>query len=294
VQSYLRSAGLTVTTSSAPFLVRAIGSSQRVEAAFRTSLSTYRNSAGVRYYANSAAVQLPASIAPDVLGVVGLTNTARLHSMIARPAGLRRTTEKADGSKRTSCEMGYSTAAEIFSQEATSSTGFFLPVGYGAGPGCTGMTPAQVNSIYQAPQVGRRGKGAGITMGLFELSAYQASDIDTWAHMVYGRDYHPSLLNINVDAGPLHPRCPAGDQCPADINGYFGDDEVDRDIETDLTVAPDVRRVEVYNAPDDTTGQTYLDEYAAIAARKRQHAEQPVRSHQFRPAGAGLVPDRRH
>ncbi len=104
-----------------------------------------------------------------------------------------------------------------------------------------------------------------MTIGLFELSAYRRSDIGTWARHFYGPRYHPHLVNINVDGGPVHPKCPSGDSCPADINGYSGDIETAGDIEADLAIAPDARRVEVYNAPQDTTGQTSLAEYAAIA-----------------------------
>ena len=68
-----------------------------------------------------------------------------------------------------------------------------------------------------------------------------------------------------MDGGPLHPACPVGDTCPPDFNGYSGDIEVDADIETQLSVAPDVSRVVVYNAPNDETGQTVLDEYTRIA-----------------------------
>src|ERR1044071_433229 len=78
VASYLRHAGLTVRPSSSPFLVRATGSSDRVSAAFHTTLRNYRNKKGTRYYQNTSAVRLPATIARSVQGVTGLTNTVRL------------------------------------------------------------------------------------------------------------------------------------------------------------------------------------------------------------------------
>jgi subtilase family serine protease len=262
VAAYLRSAGLTVAGSSSPFLVRAAGSSRQVESAFRTSLSSYRDAEGVRYFANSMAVWLPAGIARDVLGVVGLTNTVRLRSMLMRPYG---SPQPAGGHASAVCDSSYPTAAQLFS-ELSSGQQVYPVVGYGAGPGCSGLTPSQINSIYGAPHAGPHGEGAGVTIGLFELSAYQPSDPSTWARYFYGPGYHPPhLVNISVDGGPLNPACPAGDQCPADYNGYSGDIEVDGDIEMDLAVAPDARQIEVYNAPGDTTGQTSLDEYAAIA-----------------------------
>jgi subtilase family serine protease len=262
ITKYLESAGLKVVKSSSPFLIRATGSSQRIEAALRTSLSTYRDPNGVSYYANSSAVRLPSGISRDVLGVVGLTNTVRLRSMTVRQSNPQLPMGRASSASNASCETGYVTTAQLFNAV---SNGIGFPYGYGGGPGCSGLTPSQVNSIYGAPHAGRRGKGAGVTVGLFELSYYQASDIDTWAHQFYGAHYAPPLRNVIVDGGPLTPICPTGDTCPPSFNGYAGDIEVDADIEVSLAVAPDARRIEVYNAPNDFTGQTELDEYTAIA-----------------------------
>jgi subtilase family serine protease len=265
VANYLKSAGLKIAGSPSPFLIRATGSSQRIDSAFRTSLSTYKDRQGIRYFSNSSAVKLPTTISGDVLGVVGLTNTVRMHTALARQANPQLRLGKAaarSSSSDASCETGYVTSAELFDL-VTNGVGFNY--GYGGGPGCAGLTPSQVNSIYGAPRVGSSGKGAGVTLGLFELSAYQLSDIDTWAHQFYGSDYNPPMHNIIVDGGPLNPICPTGDECPAEYNGYSGDIEVDADIEVSLAVAPDASRIEMYEAPNDYTGQTELDEYTAIA-----------------------------
>ncbi len=80
VVRYLRGQGLSVGRSASPFLIRATGSTGRIEAAFRTRLSTYRDARGVEYFANSSAVRLPAAISGGVLGVIGLTNTVREHA----------------------------------------------------------------------------------------------------------------------------------------------------------------------------------------------------------------------
>ena len=102
-------------------------------------------------------------------------------------------------------------------------------------------------------------------MAVFELSAYNHSDITTWAHTFYGSHYSARLVDINVDGGPLAPntkQCPVGDTC---VYGYGGDDEVEADIEQELSIAPDANSVRVYNSPNDFTGQTELDQYATIA-----------------------------
>jgi subtilase family serine protease len=260
VARYLRGQGLSVRPAASPFLIRASGSSGRVEMAFRTSLSRFRSPRGVGYFANSSAVRLPASISGGVLGVIGLTNTLREHSD-AIPATGAHPVIKAH-SHDGGCEASYPSTAELF---AFVNNGTSYPYGYGGGPDCTGLTPSQISSIYNAPNVGPRGEGAGVTEAVYELSGYLPSDISTWAHTFYGAGYTPPLSNRLVDGGPLNPQCPSGDSCPPSFNGYAADLEVNLDIETELAIAPDLKNLIVYNAPNDTTGQTELDEYIAMA-----------------------------
>ncbi|MGD0705928.1 MAG: S53 family peptidase [Trebonia sp.] len=269
VTAYLRGEGLAVSSTDSPFLIRATGSSAKITAAFHTGLSNFVDPRGTHYYSNSASVRLPASVASAVEGVVGLTNTERLQASAIRPA--TGTAAKASsnsraaaksGSSSASCETGYVTTAELFDLV---SNGTNFPYGYGGGPGCSGLTPSQTNSMYGAPFASPRTEGAGVTAAVFELSAYQQSDIGTWAHYFYGRNYNPPLTDVTVDGGPLAPVCPAGDTCPPEYEGYSGDIEVDADIEMSLAVAPDVKHLIVYNAPNDYTGQTELDEYTTIA-----------------------------
>jgi subtilase family serine protease len=260
VERYLRAHGMVLERSSSPFFVRAAGSSDATAAAFRTDLRTYRDRRGISYFSNATAVRLPAGIARGVTGVIGLSNTIRdqagaMHNSVQR--GLGRF-----GGGSPSCETPYPSVAELANAVLT---GVNFPYGYGGGPGCSGLTPTQTNSIYDAPHAGPGGQGAGANLAVFELSAYQGSDIDTWAHQFYGRGYNPQLVNINVDGGPLAPVCPAGDSCEPANQAYAGDIEVDADIEMSLAIAPDVSHLLVYNAPNDETGQTELDEYTAIA-----------------------------
>jgi subtilase family serine protease len=263
VTAYLQGEGLTVRPTLTPFLLRATGSSAHVDAAFATTIDRYRNAKGVSFYANATPTSVPASLASRVLGVVGLTNTVRLQpGYQLTPA---RSPGHGHGSGEPSCEIPYPTT--LAQLQAIPLSGPFN--GYGGGPGCSGLTPSQTNSIYNAPNAGPSAKGAGATVAVFELSAYNSSDISTWARTFYGPRYHPRLVNINVDGGPLAPntsQCPTADTC---FYGYGGDIEVEADIEQDLTIAPDTNSVLVYNAPNDETGQTELDEYATIANQDR-------------------------
>jgi subtilase family serine protease len=255
VADYLRESGLDVEQTSSPFLLRVSSTSSMMERTFRTALHTYRNRNNVTYFSNVSEIQFPEGLASAVLGVVGLSNTVRLQSQTVRPA--KHTTPTVPN-----CETPYVTTAELFNA-VNNNVGF--PYGYGGGPGCNGLTPSQDNAIYGAPQRGASGEGNGVTLAVFELSAYQQSDIATWARYFYGPGFKPPLKNITVDGGPLSPVCPMGDQCPPQYNGYSGDIEVDADIEMQLAIAPHARQILVYNAPNDFTGQTALDEYTKIA-----------------------------
>jgi subtilase family serine protease len=259
VASYLSGSGLTVEASPSPFLVRATGSSAQVSSAFDTTISNYVDPRGIEYYSNSAPVSLPSTIAGDALGVIGLTNTVRDSQSVVPTNNVLRPLAKQTATS--GCETPYPTKEQLFGVLAGES----FPYGYGGGPGCSGLTPSQTNSIYGAPNVGPRGKGEGVKLAVFELSAYQQSDIDTWAHQFYGPGYTPPLENITVDGGPLNPVCPNGDTCPPEYNYYSGDIEVDADIETQLAISPDAQNILVYEAPNDFTGQTELDLYHAIA-----------------------------
>jgi subtilase family serine protease len=256
ITDYLTASGLQVQQSSSPFLLRVSGSSSLIESAFKTTLHTYRNRKGITYFSNAAEVQMPENLAAGVLGIVGLSNTVRLQSKIVRPS------KQSAPPPVPSCETPYVTAAELFNLV---DNGVGFPYGYGGGPGCNGLTPSQTNSIYGAPDLGPAAQGAGVDLAVFELSAYQHSDIDTWAAYFYGHAFKPPLVDITVDGGPLAPICPTGDECPAQYNGYSGDVEVDADIEMQLAISPKAKHILVYNAPNDYTGQTELDEYTRIA-----------------------------
>ena len=265
VTSFLSASGLKVLPSNSPFLVRATGSSMLVAGAFHTTLSTFKDPQGIKYFSNSTPVMMPGGIAGDTLGVIGLSNTSRPFqtTSIHRVKGTQRPLGAFLGPNRNSCETPYVTKQQLFNA-VNNGTGFAY--GYGGGPDCAGLTPSQTNSIYHAPNLGPRAQGQGVTLGLFELSLYQQSDIDTWAHQFYGPGYTPPLVNVNVDGGPgSGMMCPSGDTCPPSFNYYAGDIEVDADIENQLAVSPDASQLIVYNAPNDFTGQTELDEYTAIA-----------------------------
>ena len=239
VTGALRAAGLAVSATRSPFLLRATGSSAQVQRTFATTILRYRSARGTSFHANASSIEVPSSIAADVLGVVGLTNTVRLHPAYVRTA----------------------TAAIALGRKVPR---------YGAGPHGSGLSPQQVRSLYSADALfakGPRGQGEGTVSAVFELSGYTQHDITVFAHTFLGEGYTPPLRNVNVDGGPVHGTCPKHDHCFRHDFSY--DIEVVADIEAQLGMAPAVNRLLVYNAPNDFTGQTSLDEYQRIASDDR-------------------------
>ncbi len=242
VSNFLKTAGLKLASSPSPFLMRATGSTAQVEAAFRTSVNDYTAANGQRFFQNASAIQIPASLSNIVTSVSGLYNTVRLHSDY------------------------------VITREAAQHSGKAVPH-YGAGPGGSGLTPSQTASLYNATpvyQLGSRGEGKGATLAVFELSGYTESDITAYEHQFFGASENVKLVNINVDGGPVTPVCPVNDICGPNYDGsvgadYSGDIEVEADLETQIGLAPKINRVLVYNAPNDETGQTGVDEYFRIA-----------------------------
>ena len=123
VASYLAGEGLTVASTSSPFLLSVTGSSTKITAAFHTSLSNYVDPRGIRYFQNSRTLQVPTSIVSDIQGVVGLTNTVREHSGVVKPLTGKAAASSAAASA--SCETGYVTKAQLF---ACGQQGDQLPV----------------------------------------------------------------------------------------------------------------------------------------------------------------------
>ncbi|HEX4203549.1 MAG TPA: S53 family peptidase [Ktedonobacteraceae bacterium] len=248
VRSFLEHAGLTVVASPTPFLERATGTTAQVETAFHTRINNYTAATGESFFQNDSAIQVPSNLSGMVDAVSGLSNTNVLHTHY------------------------------MTTRHAAQMAGKAIPK-YGAGPGGSGLTPSQLAGIYDANPVyqqGDSGKGKGATLAVFELSGYTPNDITTYEHHFFGPSVNVPLVDINVNGGPVTPVCPAGDHCgPFTASGrcvngcnsadYSGDDEVEADIETQIALAPKADRILVYNAPNDETGLTTINEYFKIA-----------------------------
>ena len=214
-ESFLTSAGLHLIASPDTTLLVATGTTSQVEATFHTTINDYSLTNGNQYYANTLDVEVPNSLSQAVLGVFGLSNFATMqpHDMIDAKAN---------------ANMG--------------------PPPYGGGPFGSGLTPSQVTSIYDATPVFKKlhDTGQGVTLAVFELAGYTASDISK-----YEDHYHlnnVSLVNKLVLGG---------------ATSHNGAAEVELDIELQIAMAQGVDQLLVYQSPNTELG--VLAQYLQIA-----------------------------
>ncbi len=129
------------------------------------------------------------------------------------------------------------------------------PPAYGGGPFGSGLTPSQIAGIYNATPVYNtlKNKGQGISLAVFELSGYLRKDITAYENQY--KLPHVPLIDKLVQGGPV----------PITAGGSpdYGAAEVELDIELQIALAPGIKHLLVYNAPNSELG--VISEYLQIA-----------------------------
>ena len=240
VQSQLRSQGLTVGAPSPNHLTLPVsGSVARVQSAFSTKLSTVKLSDGHSTYFNSQAVALPASVAGDVQGVIGLDGAA-----IPRPQYV-----KAPAGRRSLIRH------PLAAQDAT---GGPQPCSQAAALQNQGYTADQLATAYHFPPYYAAGDfGQGQTVALFEEGApYPQSDVGQFQGC-YGTTGTVTLVPVDGGPGPYNANDP---------NSVNGDGEVTLDIDVVNEMAPKAN-ILVYSAP--ATAAAAIDTLTAIVSQNQ-------------------------
>jgi subtilase family serine protease len=205
VHGFLRRAGLRVTDGHSALTLLATGTVSQIESAFHTRINDYRLPDGTTFYANSTAIQVPRTLKSMMQGVVGLTNLRVARSLY--------------------------TSSDKQERRGTKSA-------YGAGPGGSGLIPAQIASIYNANPIytSLHTKGQGKVLGVFELSGYSHSDVSAYEQQ-FGLPNVP-LQDKIVGTAP--------DQTQAL--------EAVLDIELQIALAPNIDKILVYQAVNSDVG----------------------------------------
>ncbi len=205
----LQAAGFVVSPfHAARQFLKARGSAETISTFFHTTMANYETADGTRHFSVTSAPKIDQSLKTLITGISGLGSfntlspsvTKQTHAAVAAP----------------SCQAA--------SDLATS--------GYG-------ITTTQLATAYGLDRYYSAGNtGQGVTVGIYELARYKASDISTYASC-YG--VTPNIVNVNVDGGP--PQYSAAASSDAT--------EPTLDIDHVISVAPSAN-IMVYQAPNST------------------------------------------
>ncbi len=238
VRSGLRALGLTPgNVSSDQLSIPVTASASAVDTAFHVALSSLRLPSGRVAFANTEPVRLPATIAPIVQGVIGLSNVVKWHSQMIPGRKRAHPSAPAQGPVR-----GAAQRATAIRQPSSPSA---FPNIYSGAPCSAASSTASSSGSYAANQLAQAYgfnhlyqsglTGQGVTVGLYELEPFSSSDIATF-ESCYG--ISTSVSTVQVDGG-------AGTGA--------GSGEAALDIENVASLAPSSSIV-VYEGPNSGNG----------------------------------------
>ncbi|HTU32145.1 MAG TPA: IPT/TIG domain-containing protein [Solirubrobacteraceae bacterium] len=243
VRAQLRRDGLRVaSTSRDGLIVPFTGSASKVQRAFSTRLERVRLASGAIGRAATTAIHVPATIAPAVTTVIGLSSLSR-----EQPSDLR-----------------HASQSQIADHVAAKTSTFPHPAGSptpcsaatAAAVHNDGLTDDQIANAYGAFGLyGAGDLGAGQHIALYENEQFARSDIRTFDTCYFGAKRAAQMLSRlhvhSVDGGQ-----PAGP----------GSGEASLDVEDVSAMAPGAT-IDVYEGPftgDNSEDYDSLDEYTAI------------------------------
>jgi len=247
VSTTLRAEGLQVgVPAPGSTLLPVSGSADTVSAAFHTPLESVLLPGHVASMVNTASPQIPAALAKDITGLVGLSGLSREHSMLRRasttPAGTTPAgTIPAGTTPGVNGPVGHAVPAPAGTPQACR--------GAVSAAGATDYTSTELAGDYGLSQLLAQGRtGIGETIGIVEFEQFSPADIAAF-EACYGLDV--PVRTVVVDGTPAGP--------------ISGSGEAALDIELTAVNAPSASIV-VYEAPNETDDSTALDLYNRVAA----------------------------
>ncbi len=189
VERHLQASGMRVTrVSRNGLLIGFRATAAQAEAAFATQLKSYRLTSGRLAFAPSAAIALPADIAPAVQAVVGLST---LHRPEAHPLRGGSGHPKAQVPANVPAPAAGPVACAAAKQDAAA---------------LGGLTDQQIADSYGVNGLyGARVTGAGQTIAVFELEPFSLADLKAFDACYFGAARAAAMLKrvhvVPVDGG---------------------------------------------------------------------------------------------
>ena len=237
VSSALRAEGLTVgTPTSGSTLLPVSGTAHTVSTVFDTPLESVRLPGHVTSMVNTAAPKIPATLADEITGVVGLSGLSQEHALLRRHARSSALTIGAPPVVTTATTGGPGSGPQA------------CPAAVSAAALEDGYTSTQLAGYYGLSQLFAQGRtGIGQTIAIVEFEQFSSADVAAF-QACYGLS-NP-VRTVVVDGTPSG--------SPA------GSGEAALDIEMAVANAPSSSII-VYEAPNETSDGTALDLYNRIA-----------------------------
>jgi subtilase family serine protease len=247
VRRSLRDHGFRIKGVSANDLTMKVSATTaQVQRTFDTSIAQVRLANGRRAYTNTTAATLPAGVADDVQGVVGLDSAALPQAEIAPHLARRSTLSRRSPFAR---PLALDSSEDV--------TGGPQPCPAAAGLQDEGYTSDQIATNYSfSPYYTAGNFGQGQTIALFEEGQpYPVTDVAAYdaCYTLGGATIAPSVSLIPVDGGPG----------PYDPNSS-DDGEVTLDVDVIAGLAPKAN-ILVYSAP--LTATARVDTLSAIVSQ---------------------------
>ncbi len=232
VMAALRADGLRLLPAAADGLVIPVeGTAAEMGAAFRTTLDSVRLPSGRAGTWAFSAPEMPASVAPSVLAVLGLDDVVTPEPLMSANPVSQRLRASTHTSTATSASGGPKACAAA-SLDASQNSAF---------------TDDQVAHAYGLDGLYAKGiLSAHETIGLFEEDTYATSDLRAFDRCYFGASHTNQVKLINIDGG--EPAGPGGGEAALDVE--------------DVSAYAPAADIDVYDAPGTFTG--WVDEMAAI------------------------------
>lgn len=234
----LRAEGLRVLQAAADGLVIPVeATAARMGAAFHTVLDSVRLAHGRVGIWAVRPPEMPASVAPAVLAVLGLDDLVTPEPLLSHGTSARHVPVSASSAVGKASSSGGPEACPAASIDASENSAF---------------TDDEVAHAYGLDGLYAKGiLGAGVTIGLFEEDTYDTSDLLAFDECYFGADHTDQVDLINIDGG----------EAPGPGAG-----EAALDVEDVSAYAP-AADIDVYDAPGTLSG--WVDEMAAIVNQDR-------------------------
>jgi hypothetical protein len=234
VEATLRASNLKVTSLSGNhLLVHFSGTVAAADSAFRTSIANVRLASGRIATATTKPVSFPASLASQVVSVVGL------NTMVEPQSNIKRATHPATH-KAVKAHFTHPTGS---AKPCAAATGIANEFG--------GLTDDQIAHEYGLDSLYGAGDfGAGQTVAIYELEPFSMSDLTAFDTCYFGASAAATMTShvtvTNVDGGP---------------GTGSGSGESILDIDNVSAIAPGAN-IDVYQAPNGVSGP--IDLYNSI------------------------------